>query len=234
VQNPAGLYFELYSPWGAARVQSPLLGRFNVSNLLAVLGALLALELPFAEAVDRITSLTTVNGRMQRIQGSVDTQTTAPLVVVDYAHTPDALDKALQSLREHMGTAGRSDAKLWCVFGCGGDRDKAKRAPMGSAAEKGADFVIVTNDNPRREDPHGIINDILAGITDQRRVSVIADRIAAIENAVLGAAAGDAVLIAGKGHETYQIFGKNKQSYPSDAVVAFAALEKRRTAGELS
>lgn len=233
-QSPAGLQFELSSSWGRAQVRSPLLGRFNVSNLLAVLGALLALGIEFEDAVQRIERLTTVNGRMQRVAAPGEFQSNAPLVVVDYAHTPDALDKSLQSLREHLNVANGGKSKLWCVFGCGGDRDKAKRAPMGAVAELRADYTVVTNDNPRREDPGSIIDDILAGVVDRRRVTVISDRVAAIGNAIQSAAATDAILIAGKGHETYQIFGLQKRPYPGDAAVALNALAKRHILGESS
>jgi UDP-N-acetylmuramoyl-L-alanyl-D-glutamate--2,6-diaminopimelate ligase len=143
-----------------------------------------------------------------------------PAVIVDFAHTPDALAKALQAVREHCR------GRLWCVFGCGGDRDPGKRAPMGAAAAAGADAVVVTSDNPRSEAPGDIIAAILAGIPAGSRVRVEPDRAAAIAAAIAGAGADDVVLIAGKGHETWQEAGGQRVPF-ADAAVARAALENR-------
>lgn len=197
--SPAGLQLAVVSSWGEGRLQSPLLGAFNALNLLAVLGTLLALDVPFAEALKRLERIATVPGRMERIQAP-----DRPLAVVDYAHTPEALRHALASLRAH--TRGR----LWCVFGCGGDRDPGKRAPMGGIAESHADRIIITNDNPRSEAPEGIATDILKGCQRPQAITVILDRAAAIAEALSQAVPGDVVLIAGKGHENYQLLGDRR------------------------
>jgi len=146
----------------------------------------------------------------------------APLVIVDYAHTPDALAKALRAARAHCA------GTLWCVFGCGGERDVGKRAPMGEVAATQADEIIVTDDNPRGEDPEVIVADILAGMTEARRagVTVIRDRALAIRTAIARATRADVVLVAGKGHETYQIVGSERRAFSDDAAVR-AALAAR-------
>jgi UDP-N-acetylmuramoyl-L-alanyl-D-glutamate--2,6-diaminopimelate ligase len=175
-------------------VSSPLLGRFNIDNLLAVAGVLRALDWPLEQVAAMLPRLTPVDGRMSRVGGDAG----KPLVVVDYAHTPDALQQALASLREH--TPGR----LTCVFGCGGERDTGKRPLMAAIAQAGADRVIVTDDNPRGEDGDRIVADIVAGFSHARDVTVERDRAKAIASALHGAGGGDVVLIAGKGHEPYQ------------------------------
>ncbi len=189
-----GLRFELVTPWGRGMVASRLLGRFNVANLLGVAATLGGLGHDFAAIRSALAALEPVAGRMSRLGGDAG----RPLVVVDYAHTPDALEQALTSLRAHC--AGR----LICVFGCGGERDPGKRPQMAMIAERLADRVIVTDDNPRGEDGARIVADILGGFVDPRAVSVQRDRAQAIRFAVAAAQAGDAVLIAGKGHEPYQ------------------------------
>ena len=196
-----GLSMTVVTPAGEVELQSPLLGRFNAANLLAVLAVLLVLEMPLAEAAARLAKAQPVAGRMERFGGG-DKQ---PLVVVDYAHTPDALEKVLQALREH--TSG----KLLCVFGCGGDRDRGKRPQMGRIAEELADGVIITNDNPRHEDPAVIINEIVAGMQGTPRA--IPDRTQAIRTALAAARCGDIVLVAGKGHEDYQEIGDQRFDY---------------------
>ena len=206
--DPDGLRCRVTSTWGEGVVQSSLLGQFNVLNLLAVLATLLVLEIPFEEALARLSRITTVPGRMERLQ--------APgraLAVVDYAHTPGALGQALAALRAH--TRG----KLWCVFGCGGDRDTGKRPAMGAIAETHADRVILTNDNPRTEDPAAIAAAILAGCRVPGNMPVILDRAAAIAEALGRAAPGDVVLIAGKGHEDYQVLGDRRVSFSDRDVV---------------
>ncbi|WP_374604315.1 UDP-N-acetylmuramoyl-L-alanyl-D-glutamate--2,6-diaminopimelate ligase [Arenimonas sp.] len=192
--SPEGLHFVLAEAGEAHPVVSPLLGRFNVENLLAVAGTLRALGWPLAEVAAMLPRLSPVGGRMSRTGG----RDGKPLVVVDYAHTPDALQQALAALREH--TPGR----LTCVFGCGGERDAGKRPLMAAIAEAGADRVIVTDDNPRREDGDAIVAGILAGFTSREAVQVERDRRAAIALALAGAGADDIVLVAGKGHEPYQ------------------------------
>jgi UDP-N-acetylmuramoyl-L-alanyl-D-glutamate--2,6-diaminopimelate ligase len=139
------------------------------------------------------------------------------LFVVDYAHTPDALAKALQSLRKHMDS--KEHARLWCVFGCGGDRDQGKRPHMGEVAEQYADHVIITDDNPRTEAASHIVAQILSGVLKQQDVTVIHDRIAAIQHAIAQAGEHDVVLVAGKGHEAYQIIGEEKRPYAGDVEV---------------
>ncbi len=199
-----GLSFELIEAGSRHLVRSGLLGRFNVENLLAVAGCLRALDYPLSQVVERLTALSPVNGRMNRIEAAE----TAPLVVVDYAHTPDALSQALASLRAH--TAGQ----LLCVFGCGGERDRGKRPQMAQAVEQGADAAILTDDNPRCEDGGQIINDTLAGFANPAAVQVERDRARAIALALGQARRGDTVLIAGKGHETYQEV--NGEKHPFD------------------
>lgn len=211
--SPDGLTLTIATPHGEVQLRSPLLGRFNAANLLAVLAVLLAAGVPLAEAANTLAHAQPVAGRMERFGGS-DAQ---PLVVVDYAHTPDALEKALQALREH------TQGKLVCVFGCGGDRDRGKRAQMGRIAEQLADVVILTNDNPRHEDPASIINEIATGM--QATPTAVPDRVQAIRTALSEARAGDIVLVAGKGHEDYQQFGDRRLMY-SDRDTVRALLEE--------
>ena len=188
-----GQSFTLVLPTGRAEVATCLVGRYNVSNLLAVAGVLHDAGLAVADVAARLAALVPPPGRMERLGGDGE-----PLVVVDYAHSPDALENALAALREVADARG---GRLTVVFGCGGDRDRGKRPLMGEVATRGADAVIVTSDNPRREDPAAIIADILPGAPGAR---VIEDRAAAIRTAVTEAAASDVVLLAGKGHEPYQ------------------------------
>ncbi|MFA7239839.1 MAG: UDP-N-acetylmuramoyl-L-alanyl-D-glutamate--2,6-diaminopimelate ligase [Sulfuricellaceae bacterium] len=207
----AGIAFEVATPWGTADLASPLLGRFNAQNLLATLAGLLVSGVALAEAIAALERIQPVAGRMQKLGGSGK-----PLVVVDYAHTPDALEKVLATLKEVA--AGR----LICVFGCGGGRDKGKRPLMGAAASRLADAVIVTSDNPRHEDPQAIINDIVAGMN--ANYHVMEDRALAICEAIRQAAPHDVVLIAGKGHEEYQEMNGTKLPF-SDTDVAQRVLQ---------
>ena len=207
--SPAGLRLQVRSSWGDGELAVGLLGRFNASNVLATLATLLALDLPFAEAMTRVARTATVPGRMERWGGGFG----QPLAVVDYAHTPHALEQALRALREHGGR------RLWCVFGCGGDRDPGKRPLMGAAAERLADRVIVTDDNPRTEDPGEIVAAILAGMRRPNAATVVHDRRAAIIQALAEASPGDLVLIAGKGHEEEQIVGTERRLFSDRAVV---------------
>lgn len=212
--SSAGLAMTVESDWGRAELHSPLLGRFNAHNLLASLATLLVSGVGVDAAVAALSAVGAVAGRMQAIGGNGQ-----PLVVVDYAHTPDALEKVLSSLRE-LNPAGR----LWCVFGCGGERDAGKRPLMGAIAMRLADRVVVTSDNPRSEDPHAIIDAIRAGMNGNEMVA--ADRTQAIAEAIKQAQAGDVVLIAGKGHEDYQEIAGVKYPF-SDLSVARQALEVR-------
>ena len=196
--EPGGLRLDLVTPAGAARLDSPLLGRFNAANLLASVAALLALGLELGQAVERLASARPVPGRMEVFSAGPG----RPRAVVDYAHTPDALEKVLAALRAH--TPGR----LYCVFGCGGDRDAGKRPLMGRVAEGLADVVVLTDDNPRHESPAAIVADIRAGMRGPARV--IHDRVEAIRWALAAAGPGDTVLVAGKGHETTQQVGDRR------------------------
>ena len=196
------------------RIDIGQLGRFNVSNALGVLGCLLAYGLSFKDGVELLRALPPVPGRMEKIADR-------PLVVVDYAHTPDAIDKVLQAL---LPLARERGGRLLAVFGAGGDRDPAKREMMGAVAARLADAVLVTSDNPRSEDPLAIISQIEKGMPGGHRVEP--DRARAIEDAVRSAAAADVVLIAGKGHEDYQEIAGKRLPF-SDAAVARAALARR-------
>jgi len=187
-----GIVFDVCFQEQQTTITSSLYGDFNVENILAVLTTLLALGIDFKEAVQSVSNLDPIAGRMQVFGGGE-----LPVVLVDYAHTPDALEKSLRAIKQHQKKS------LSLVFGCGGDRDKGKRALMGQAACQWADKVIVTNDNPRNETPKNIIADILLGC-ESEKVTVLADRKTAIYQTIKNAKQGDCVLIAGKGHEDYQ------------------------------
>lgn len=188
-----GTEFRVESPFGSARIKTHLVGRFNVSNVLGVLGVLLAKGIEWETATNAIMHLSPAPGRMQQMGGRE-----APLVVIDYAHTPDALAKGLEALRQVAEDRG---GQLWCVFGCGGDRDPGKRPEMGRAAEA-ADHVIVTTDNPRSENPQDIIGQIVTGMKSTPQT--VEDRAAAILQSVKQAGKNDVIFLAGKGHETTQ------------------------------
>ncbi len=207
---------------GCATLQAPVIGTFNVSNLLAVVGALRALGVPLADAARACSNLKSVPGRMQ-VVSPTHADAAQPMAVVDYAHTPDALLKALQALRPVAEARG---GRLWCVFGCGGDRDPIKRPLMGAVAEQHADRVVLTSDNPRSESPAFILSQILAGVAGRDTVDVIEDRRDAIGHALSHAGADDIVLIAGKGHEATQDVAGVKTPF-SDVDEAAAALVRR-------
>ena len=213
---PDGLVLELRAGAEVVRLESPLWGRFNAENLLLAAGILVAQGWSLSQAAAGLGACGSPPGRMERVPVAAG----QPTVLVDFAHTPDALRKALAAVREHCA------GEVWCVFGCGGDRDRGKRAPMGEAAVSGADRVIVTDDNPRTEDPQQIIADILSGVGTLERLQVVPDRAAAIERAIRLARPGDAVLIAGKGHETVQITGATRRPF-SDVEVARLVLRSR-------
>ncbi len=212
-----GTRFTMAAHAGEAAIDTPLIGRFNVSNLLAVAAALYACGMPFAQAAGLLHTLASPAGRMQRIGG-----TDGPLAVVDYAHTPDALEQALLALREVAEARG---GHLVCVFGCGGERDPGKRAQMGAVAARRADRVILTDDNPRSEDPRAILEQIRAGAGSD--AIVIEDRAEAIRRALASAGTADVVLIAGKGHERYQEAGGVRRPF-SDAGEVRSALARWR------
>jgi UDP-N-acetylmuramoyl-L-alanyl-D-glutamate--2,6-diaminopimelate ligase len=203
----AGLSMQVGGSFGDQPMRTRLVGRFNAENALIVLGCLLALDVPLDAAVAAVAACSAPPGRMELITAP---QPDRPKAVVDYAHTPDALAKALDALREHCGGA------LWCVFGCGGDRDAGKRPMMGAIADALADEIIVTDDNPRSEDPAAITAAIAAGIS-RHAVRVIHERGEAIATALGAAAANDLVLIAGKGHEDYQIYGDSRREFSDRA-----------------
>jgi UDP-N-acetylmuramoyl-L-alanyl-D-glutamate--2,6-diaminopimelate ligase len=206
----SGLQLQLHTSWGGALLHSGLLGRFNASNLLGVLAVLLVGGSALEDAVRELDKVQAVAGRMQAFGGSGQ-----PTVVVDYAHTPDALEKVLLTLREVAAAGG---GKLVCVFGCGGDRDRGKRPMMGQVAARLADSCIVTSDNPRSEDPHEIIAAIVGGM-GRWNYQIIEDREQAIMHAVSAAHIGDTVLVAGKGHEEYQEIGGVKHPFSDSEVV---------------
>ncbi|MFQ3235220.1 MAG: UDP-N-acetylmuramoyl-L-alanyl-D-glutamate--2,6-diaminopimelate ligase [Paraglaciecola sp.] len=197
-----GCRFNLVSSWGKCEIQLSLLGLFNVFNALAAITTQLCLGIPLAQLATMVSQLRPVTGRMERFGN-----TNQAGVVVDYAHTPDALKQALSALRAHC------QGQLWVVFGCGGDRDKGKRSLMGEIAENMADNIIITNDNSRSEDPQCIANDILSGCRDPQRILIELDRRQAIQRAVEQAKNGDLILVAGKGHEDYQVIGDQTLAY---------------------
>ncbi len=217
--DTAGIAFAVKSQWGEARIESSLLGRFNVSNLLGVLGVLLASGVSLADAARILQRLHSVEGRMQNLGGNGQ-----PKVVIDYAHSPDALEKALTTLRDTV----KAGQHLICVFGCGGDRDRGKRPVMGAIAARLAHHVIVTSDNPRTEPARAIIDGIVAGAPSSD-IDVIEDRREAIFAAVRRARAGDVVLVAGKGHESYQEIQGVRHAF-SDVAVARSALSGWKSA----
>lgn len=208
-----GVDARIATPWGVINARSYLLGDFNLSNLLAVIAVLGQMGLSVAQIEALIPNLKPIVGRMQRIDADA-----AVDVVVDYAHTPDALEHALLALRQHCS------GQLWCVFGCGGDRDKGKRPLMGEVATRLADRVVLTSDNPRSEDAQTIIDEIRAGIIGA--VTIESDRATAIALAIKQAQSGDIVLLAGKGHEEYQLVGTEIRPF-SDITVARALLLAR-------
>nr|WP_244989157.1 UDP-N-acetylmuramoyl-L-alanyl-D-glutamate--2,6-diaminopimelate ligase [Pantoea cypripedii] len=207
--HDGGAHIRFSSSWGDGEFDSRLMGAFNVSNLLLALATLLSLDYPLASLVSSASQLLPVTGRME-----VFSAPDKPTVVVDYAHTPDALEKALEAARLHC------KGQLWCLFGCGGDRDKGKRPLMGAIAEQFADVVVITDDNPRSEDPQAIVNDILTGLLDPGRARVVAGRAQAVTNAIMQAKSNDIVLVAGKGHEDYQIVGNRRLDYSDRDTVA--------------
>lgn len=207
--------FEIDSSWGNAIVATSLIGKFNISNLLAVLGSLIVSGVEFKSAVKVISNIQTVPGRMEFIVHNRN----SPAVIIDYAHTPQALINVLKVLREHCA------GKLWCVFGCGGNRDQGKRKLMAQAVEQYADVAVITDDNPRFEDPEEITNEIQSGFSSSSNYSLIHDRHKAIEFAIQNAGDEDVVLIAGKGHEAVQIIKHDYLPF-DDKKIANAILEK--------
>ncbi|TAG36177.1 MAG: UDP-N-acetylmuramoyl-L-alanyl-D-glutamate--2,6-diaminopimelate ligase [Polaromonas sp.] len=218
------LAFEVVEGAQRHRVTAPTVGLYNVSNLLGVVAAMRALGMSLADAATAASALPSVPGRLETLANSGQ-----PLVAIDYAHTPDALEKVLLALH---GVAHSRGGQLWCLFGCGGDRDTSKRALMAASAQKNADQLVVTSDNPRREDPQRIIDHILQGLTRGDSVHVQPDRALAIAQTVARAQPCDVVLLAGKGHETYQDMDGVKHPF-SDVQHAQAALDARLTDARL-
>jgi UDP-N-acetylmuramoyl-L-alanyl-D-glutamate--2,6-diaminopimelate ligase len=220
LDKTADVYFDgklVHTPWGSGELISKLIGKFNISNILAALASCAVQGIALEKLLADIKNVHAVTGRMQLINQVAD----EPQVIVDYAHTPDALDKVLQTLREN------SPSKIYCIFGCGGDRDPKKRPLMLRAVLDNSDEIIITRDNPRTEDAHKIVQDMLAGNEVGDNVTIELDRAQAILQTIARAQASEVVLIAGKGHEDYQIIGTTKHKF-SDQEVAQQALELRR------
>lgn len=215
VASDAGSQVRVSSSWGDGEFSLPLPGEFNVANAVIVLAGLLTHGVPMREACAALASVSAPPGRMERVMVAGD----SPSVFVDYAHTPEALDVALSALRAHC------KGDLWCVFGCGGDRDAGKRPQMGRIAERRADRIVITSDNPRSEEPGAIIDAVVAGLERPDHGTVIEDRAAAIAWAIGEAAADDVILLAGKGHENYQLLGSGRIDF-SDYGVAHANLKQ--------
>ncbi len=205
-----GMELDVGGKFGTARLASRLIGAFNAENLLSALGSLMAQGMSLKSACAALGAARPAPGRMEVLGGPPD----RPWVVIDYAHTPDALSRVLATLED--AAAG----ELWCVFGCGGDRDRGKRPLMGAVAADLADRIVLTDDNPRSEDPAAIVREIRAGVGEHPRVSVVHDRRAALKTAIERARAGDVVLVAGKGHEAEQIVGDERRPFSDRAVVA--------------
>ncbi|MBM0741335.1 UDP-N-acetylmuramoyl-L-alanyl-D-glutamate--2,6-diaminopimelate ligase [Phormidium sp. CLA17] len=208
----------LHTPKGSTRFMSPLIGQFNLENLLAAVGAVLHLGLDLDAIAAALPHFRGVPGRMEQVQLSPDQDIS---VIVDYAHTPDSLENMLKAARPFI------TGQMICVFGCGGDRDRTKRPQMGRIAADLADAIYVTSDNPRTEDPQRILEDVVAGIPEAVNPIVMGDRAAAICAAILHAQPGDGVLIAGKGHEDYQILGTEKIHFDDREQAKIALIERR-------
>ncbi len=213
----------LHSPVGTKRFVSPLIGRFNLMNLLQSVGALLQQGFALDELLDSLTSFSNVPGRMERIEiKKLDEHNESPLIIIDYAHTPDGLKQALKACRS------MTSQKLFCVFGCGGDRDAGKRPKMGAIASELSDYLFITSDNPRTENPQKILNDIRGGIPISTKIVEELDRELAIQKAIFHAKKGDVVLIAGKGHENYQILGSKTIHFDDRQIARKILFQKDR------
>ncbi len=207
-----GLSFDVTFDGQAEKLELDVVGQFNASNLLAVLAAMLASAVKLSDAVQSLSQVKTIPGRMEKFGGQDQ-----PTVVVDYAHTPDALEKVLMTIRDMLDKTPSQNAKLFCVFGCGGGRDQGKRIIMGQVASRLADEIVITNDNSRHEAPSAIIADIAAGVTGGFHIEE--SRAMAIYRAISSAQSGDVVLVAGKGHETYQEVGDTAEPFDDRQIV---------------
>jgi len=218
IPTESGSLVKVSTSWGDGEFLLSLPGDFNVANAVMALALLLLNGVPTAQACDVLSMVEAPLGRMQRVAGP----DTAPSVFVDYAHTPAAIEVALRALRAHC------KGRLWCVMGCGGDRDAGKRPQMGRAAERVADHVVITSDNPRSESPTAIIDGIVGGLGNTQHATIIEDRAAAIAWTIEAAAAEDCILVAGKGHEDYQLIGGERRDFSDIGVAAtvLAALQK--------
>lgn len=223
ILSASGVFANIHTPWGSGELRSRLLGRFNLQNLLAVIGSACLQGLAFDEVLAVAPRLQSVSGRMELFFPGVDSDS-GPKVVVDFAHTPDALKSVLETLREHC------EGRLWCVFGCGGDRDRGKRSQMGAIASQLSDRIVVTSDNPRNENPKAIIEEVCSGIPSNSDREIFVDREEAIHFAIQSAADNDIVLVAGKGHESYQLIGAKSLPFSDQAQVRLA-LRQRGGAG---
>ncbi|MBD2175836.1 UDP-N-acetylmuramoyl-L-alanyl-D-glutamate--2,6-diaminopimelate ligase [Pseudanabaena sp. FACHB-1998] len=225
---PHGATGTLHTPQGAITFNSPLVGRFNVENMLAAIAAALHMGMSLTEVVNRLPEFKSVPGRVERVQVSDDQDVT---VVVDYAHTPDSLENLLKAMRPF------TQRELICVFGCGGDRDRTKRPLMGGIAARLADRVYVTSDNPRTEDPHRILEDVVVGVKadiGDKPMIVEGDRHKCIHLAIAEAKSGDTILIAGKGHEDYQIIGREKIHFDDREESEAALIHRQQSSRQLA
>ena len=214
--NGSGFDIDLKSSWGTFKTHVPLLGTFNIENVIQTIALFLSHGFSMSKIQTIIEGMKAPSGRMESVD--MDNNHLLPKVLVDFSHTPDALKLSLQSIRDHY------DGKIWCVFGCGGDRDRGKRKMMGNIAERYADYVIVTSDNPRNENPEKIISDILEGISS--KVETIVSREEAINFAIMNANKNEIILIAGKGHESYQKIGEETLEF-SDHKISKKSLIRR-------
>ena len=224
VAKETGSEISVRSSWGDGHLSLPLPGDFNVANAVIVLALLLNQGVEMQDASEVLSQVNAPPGRMQRVPAS----SAGPSVYVDYAHTPGALEAAIRALRPHCR------GRLWCVFGCGGDRDRGKRPVMAKLVQRRADEVVITNDNPRSEEPASIIADIVSGLSNEDRATVIEDRAAAIAWTISNADSADVILIAGKGHENYQLIGDERRDFSDFGAASanLAARAKREEAGE--
>jgi UDP-N-acetylmuramoyl-L-alanyl-D-glutamate--2,6-diaminopimelate ligase len=209
--HDSGIEAEIVTPWGEIQFATSMIGQFNLSNCLAVITTLGAMGYSIKDVAKELATMPFVKGRMESFGGE-----DKPLVIVDYAHTPDALKHVLLALRPH------TNHKLWCVVGCGGNRDKGKRSEMAAIAESLADHLVFTSDNPRGESIEDIINDMLTGLNEPSDCSVEYSRELAIKSSISNAVLGDVVLVAGKGHEKVQVIGTTKIPFSDEDVVTQA------------
>ena len=219
--NGSGFDIDLKSSWGTFKTHVPLLGIFNIENVIQTIALFLSHGFSMSKIQTIIEGMKAPSGRMESVY--VDNSHLLPKVLVDFSHTPDALKLSLQSIRDHY------DGKIWCVFGCGGDRDRGKRKMMGNIAERYADYVIVTSDNPRNENPEKIISDILEGISS--KVETIVSREEAINFAIMKANKNEIILITGKGHESYQKIGEETLEFSDHKISKRSLIRRSRNIG---